>query len=76
MTTIEGEGGRMKELELLKHAVSVIQAWHGNAAFDIYYNHAPEMKPIRERIEYLEKKSRSSDFLDQALNEGDGVYRP
>lgn len=57
----------MNELELLKHAVSVIKSWHNipletarwkrsdlpdpEGVWDIYYRNAPEMKPIRERIE-------------------------
>jgi len=44
----------MTELELLKHAVEIIHDWHGDEVWKIYYNHSPEMKPIRERIEALE----------------------
>ena len=39
----------------LEQAVSVIRVWHGmgqkpsdDDAFDIYFNHSPEMKPIRD----------------------------
>lgn len=39
--------------EALKKAVEVIKQWHGEEVFDIYYNHAPEMKPIREAISQL-----------------------
>jgi hypothetical protein len=34
----------------LKAAVEVIHSWHGDAVWDIYINHAPEMKPIREAL--------------------------
>jgi hypothetical protein len=37
-------------LEALQKSVEVIRQWHGNEVFDIYYNNAPEMKPIREAI--------------------------
>lgn len=34
----------------LKAAVEVIHAWHGDVSWDIYINHSPEMKPIREAL--------------------------
>lgn len=34
----------------LRQCVRIAQAWHGDEAFDIYYNHSPEMKPIRELL--------------------------
>lgn len=34
----------------LKAAVEVIHSWHGDACWDIYINHSPEMKPIREAL--------------------------
>ena len=49
-----------KEKALLKEAVALIKAWHNfdphgllkeeekEAMWNIYYNHAPEMKRIRE----------------------------
>lgn len=37
-------------LAALKHAVGVIQQWHGDEVFDIYRDNAPEMKPIRDAI--------------------------
>ena len=37
-------------LDALKTSVNVIKDWHGAATFDIYYDHAPEMKLIRETL--------------------------
>lgn len=38
-------------LEALEKAVLVITAWHNaDEVWEIYYTHAPEMKPIREAI--------------------------
>lgn len=34
----------------LEQCVNVAKAWHGDEAFDIYFNHSPEMKPIRELL--------------------------
>ena len=41
----------------LKQAVKVIRVWHAmpqkpgdDDAFDLYYNHSPEMKPIRDAL--------------------------
>lgn len=35
--------------EILQKAVAVIKQWHNaDEVWDIYYNHSPEMKPIRE----------------------------
>lgn len=34
----------------LVQCVSVAKAWHGEEAFDIYFNHSPEMKLIRELL--------------------------
>ena len=58
------EGERMTNHKaLLKEAVSLIKAWHNfhpcgilkekeaEKMWNIYYNHAPEMKRIREAIE-------------------------
>lgn len=30
--------------------VAVAKAWHGDEVWDIYYNHSPEMAPIRELL--------------------------
>jgi hypothetical protein len=30
--------------------VAVAKAWHGPDVWDIYYNHSPEMKPIRDLL--------------------------
>lgn len=30
--------------------VAVAKAWHGDPVWDIYYNHSPEMKPIRDLL--------------------------
>lgn len=34
----------------LEQCVRVAQMWHGDDAFDIYFNHSPEMKLIRDAI--------------------------
>jgi hypothetical protein len=51
---------------LLKEAVDLIKEWHNfhpcgvlkeeekEAMWNIYYNHAPEMKKIREAMEFVE----------------------
>lgn len=36
--------------EALIACVRVAKAWHGEIAFDIYYDHSPEMKLIREAL--------------------------
>jgi len=36
--------------QALLQAVKVIKQWHGDEVFDIYYNHSPEMKMIREAL--------------------------
>ena len=33
-------------LDVLEKAISVIHTWHGEEAWEIYFQHAPEMKPI------------------------------
>ena len=35
-------------VKALEQAVSVIKVWHGPEVFDIYFNHSPEMKLIRD----------------------------
>lgn len=35
---------------ILCRAVSVIRDWHGEEAFDIYYDSSPEMEPIRKEL--------------------------
>ena len=43
---------KAKELvEALRSAIEVIKQWHNaDEVWDIYYNHSPEMKPIREAL--------------------------
>jgi len=42
---------RVLELEqALKQCVNVLKQWHGDDAFDIYFNHSPEMALIREAL--------------------------
>ena|SRR5690606_37310209 len=43
---------RIKELEeALEKATEVIKQWHkADDVWDIYFNHAPEMKPIRQAL--------------------------
>ena len=36
----------------LKQCVAVLRQWHGEEVFDIYYNHAPEMRLVREAMPY------------------------
>ena len=46
---IEQERDELKEA--LSKSIEVIKQWHGDEVFDTYYNHAPEMKTIREANE-------------------------
>ena len=46
--SLEKERNLFKE-ELL-NAVEIIKIWHSDEAWEIYYNHAPEMKNIREAL--------------------------
>ena len=34
----------------LRACVDIAKSWHGVVAWDIYYDHSPEMKPIRESL--------------------------
>lgn len=44
----------IRELRIaLKEAIDTIHTWHGDIAWDIYYEHSPEMKRIRAPL--LEK---------------------
>ena len=55
-------------LKTLEHSVTIIKQWHNmqpykarwlkseiKQTWDIYYNHAPEMKSIREAINQFKK---------------------
>lgn len=45
---------RLEERDIilcLIEAVKVIRQWHGRGLFDTYYNHSPEMRTIREKLE-------------------------
>jgi hypothetical protein len=44
------ERDRARLIEALEQAVSVIKVWHGPEVFDIYFNHSPEMKLIRDML--------------------------
>lgn len=37
-----------KLTKALEQCVQVTKAWHGDDAFDLYFNHSPEMKLIRD----------------------------
>ena len=38
----------------LENAINVIKQWHNaDEVWEIYYNHAPEMKPIREALQAI-----------------------
>ena len=36
----------------LIQCAKVARSWHGKVAFDIYYQHAPEMKMVRDEVPY------------------------
>lgn len=45
------------ELKLaLKKCVEVLKMWHGPEAFEIYYDHSPEMAPIRRVLPHFKVK--------------------
>jgi len=54
---IELERQRAKALQTgLMAAIDVIKQWHGaDDVWDIYFNNAPEMKPIREALNTYNK---------------------
>jgi hypothetical protein len=66
----------MNELELLEHSVGIIKAWHGDTAFDIYYNCSPEMRPIKERINELKGQPKDSADECQCCHGGVSVGCP
>lgn len=37
-------------INALIDSVRVMRQWHGKEAFDIYFNHAPEMKSVRDTL--------------------------
>lgn len=37
-----------KHRAALEQCVRVVKMWHGDDCFDLYFNHSPEMKPIRD----------------------------
>ena len=44
-------------LAALKDALKTIEAWHGPIAWQIYLDHAPEMKRIRAAIDKAEERA-------------------
>jgi len=49
--------GREELEKALDAAIAVIKQWHqADEVWDIYYNNAPEMKPIREARPLLKKQ--------------------
>ena len=55
---LERENARLREA--LKSAVKIIKIWHyldgSDQAWQIYYDNAPEMQPIRALLDELEAK--------------------
>ena len=49
----EAKEQNKKMYEALNQAVLIIKQWHGKECFDIYFNNAPEMKPIRSILNDL-----------------------
>jgi hypothetical protein len=54
---LEAVDQNMRLRKALEQAVSVIRVWHAmpqkpgdDDAFDLYFNHSPEMKPIRDML--------------------------
>ena len=43
----EAKEQNKKIFEALRESVKIIKQWHGDIAFDIYYEKSPEMKNIR-----------------------------
>lgn len=59
----------MESIDVVKKAVAVIKQWHqADNVWDIYYNHSPEMKPIRD---YLKKYVPHP--MSEACNECDTI---
>ena len=53
---LDAEKAKVKRLrEACKGAVETIKDWHGPAAWDIYLNHAPEMRLITAALAETEK---------------------
>jgi hypothetical protein len=44
----EAVAQNLKLRKALEQCVSVAKAWHGDDDFDLYFNHSPEMKLIRD----------------------------
>lgn len=38
----------LKLRKALEQCVRVAKMWHGDDAFDLYFNHSPEMKLVRD----------------------------
>lgn len=41
----------------LQQCVAVTEMWHGKEAFDLYFNHSPEMKLIRDALGKMQDPS-------------------
>lgn len=50
LTTSKDAKARAELGYALRRAVEVIRQWHGDANWETYINHSPEMKPIREAL--------------------------
>lgn len=46
----EAVAQNLKLRKALEQCVRVAQSWHGDDDFDLYFNHAPEMKLIRDAL--------------------------
>lgn len=42
-----------RSCDTIHKAIQVIHTWHGHEAWGIYWEHAPEMRPIREEYDRL-----------------------
>lgn len=52
---LEAENERLREA--LIAAIRVCRDWHGPEAFDIYYNHSPEMRAVRDVVQWDEARA-------------------
>lgn len=60
---------RAELLDALAQSVSIIRAWHGDVAFDIYYGHSPEMKLIRDAL--AKRGVNEAEKAEAEINEPD-----
>lgn len=56
----------VKTVALWDQICEVVEAWHGKDVFDLYRDHSPEMKRIREGVESAEARAQA---LEDELGE-------